>query len=184
MQKPFIKLLCWACSFVVLLTSCNIAIKKKDNAFDIEQEEYLIKFDMVGGYAGNRYTFALIQDNRLLAEYKASNNIQQAQIQLNDVQIGSIGERINEVLSLTEEDIEESCVAISDYWYCTIRYDDVVATFDYGASKSITVNILLEQIIGCVDSEKALKTKENLKPIPSLFRENMSYYGNSEEEEE
>lgn len=181
MKKEFIKLFCLACSFIIIFTSCNIATKENDNNFDIEQEEFIISFNMVGGYAGDCYTFGLTPDNRLLAEYKTDNNTQQAEIQLNEAQIDSMEERINEILTLTEDDIE-FFVGINDYWYCTIRYNDVVATFDYGASKSTAVNILLEQIIGCVDSEEALKTKENLQPVPLLFRENMSYYGNSEED--
>ena len=171
MKKLFIKFLCLGCSVIILLTSCHTTSLTDKNDFDIEQEEILMSFNMVGGYAGVCYTFALTPDNILLAEYKTGTETQQVQIQLSEKQIGSMGERINEVFSLTEEDIEESYVAISDYWYCTIRYDDVAARFVYGASKSTAVNILLEQIIGCVDSEKALKTKENLKPIPSLFRE-------------
>ena len=183
MKKTFSKLLCLAFSFIILFTSCSpSAVTNKKSEFNIDEEEYIIRFGMVGGYAGDHYTFALTPDNRLLAEYGSGGDIQQVEIKLNEAQIGSMEERINEVLALTEEDIEESYVAISDYWYCTIRYNDVVATFDYGASKSTTVNILLEQIIGCVDSEKALKTEENLQPIPSLFRENMSYHSDYEED--
>ena len=184
MKKSFFKLLSLTFLLIIFFTSCNsYAITNKKSEFNIDEEEYIISFNMVGGYAGNCYTFGLTPDNRLLAEYKAGNNTQQAQIQLNEAQIGSMKERINEVLTLTEEDIE-FFTGINDYWYCTIRFNDVVATFDYGASKSTAVNILLEQIIGCVDSEKSLETKDNLQPIPSLFRENMSYYGNFKEEEE
>lgn len=183
MKKSILKILCLSCCFVLILTSCSIANLKNENNFNIEQEEYIISFSIVGGYAGNRYTFALTPDSKLLAEYKAVNNTQQVEIELNDEQISSMEERIDEVLTLTEDDIE-FFVGIADYWSCTIRYNNVVATFDYGASKSTAVNILLEQIIGCVDSEKSLETKDNLQPIPSLFRENMSYYGNFEEDEE
>ncbi len=181
MKKTLIKLLCLTCSVILILTSCTAFNAKKEPDFNIEDEEYIIRFNLVGGYAGNRYTFILTPDHKLLAEYKAGNNIQQAQIQLSETQIDSMEERIDEVLTLTEDDIE-FFVGIADYWYCTICYNDVKASFDYGASKSTTVNILLEQIIGCIDSEEALKTKENLKPIPSLFRENMSYYRISEED--
>lgn len=172
MKKLFIKFLCLGCSVIILLTACQTTSKKDKNDFDIKNEEILISFNMIGGYAGDCYTFALTPDNRLLAEYRTGNETQQVQIQLSEEQISSMGECLEETLSLTEEDIS-FFVGISDYWYCTIRYDNVVAKFDYGASKSTTVNILLEQIIGCVDSEKALKTKENLKPKPSLFREVM-----------
>ncbi len=102
---------------------------------------------------------------------------------MNEQQLDVIEERVNEVLTLAEEDIEYYGLAISDYWFCTISHNDVVASFDYGASKSTSVNILLEQIIGCVDLEKSLETQDTLQPIPSLFREHMSYYGNFEEEE-
>ena len=182
MKKTFLKLLSLTFLIIILFTSCNwSAITNKKSEFNIDEEEYIIRFGMVGGYAGDHYTFALTPDNRLLAEYGSGGDIQQVEIKLNEAQISSMEERIDEVLTLTEEDIEYF-VGISDYWYCTIRYNDVVATFDYGASKSTTVNILLEQIIGCVDSEEALETKENLKPIPSLFRELISYYGDSEED--
>lgn len=183
MRKSFIKLLCLTCSFILILTSCNSSyIAEKEPDFNID-EEYLIRFGMVGGYAGNCYTFILTPDNRLLAEYKTGNNTKQAEIQLNEQQLDVMEVRIDEVLTLTEDDIE-FFVGIADYWYCTICYNDVKASFHYGASKSTTVNILLEQIIGCVDSEEALKTKENLQPIPSLFREHISYYGDFEEDEQ
>ena len=182
MKKSFLKLLSLTFLLIIFFTSCNsYAVTNKKSEFNIDEEEYIISFNMVGGYAGDCYTFALTPDNRLLAEYKTDNNTQQAEIQLNEAQIDSMEERINEILTLTEDDIE-FFVGINDYWYCTIRYNDVVATFEYGASKSTKVNILLEQIIGCVDSEEALKAKENLQPVPLLFRENMSYYGNSEED--
>ena len=183
MKKAFIKLLCLACSFILILTSCTSFNAQKEPDFNIDEEEYLIRFGMVGGYAGNCYTFILTPDNRLLAEYQTGNNTKQAEIQLNEQQLDVMEARIDEVLTLTEDDIEYF-VGISDYWRCTISYNDVKASFDYGASKSTTLNILLEQIIGCVDSEEALKTKENLQPIPSLFREYISYYGDFEEEEE
>ncbi len=183
MKKTFIKLLCLACSVILILTSCTAFNAQKEPDFNIEDEEYIISFNLVGGYAGNRYTFALTPDNRLLAEYQTGNNTKQAEIQLNEQQLDVMEARIDEVLTLTEDDIEYF-VGISDYWRCTISYNDVQASFDYGASKSTTLNILLEQIIGCVDSEEALKTKENLQPIPSLFREYISYYGDFEEEEE
>ncbi len=183
MKKTLIKLLCLACSFIFVLTSCNSTtnINKKSD-FNIDEEEYIISFSMVGGYAGNCYTFILTPDNRILAEYKTGKTTQQVEIKLNEHQIGLMEERIDEVLTLTEEDIE-FFVCIGDYWYCTISYNDIEASFDYGVSKSTTVNILLEQIIGCVDSEKSLETQDNLQPIPSLFREYMSYYGNFEEDE-
>ena len=184
MKKAFIKLLCLACSFILILTSCTAFNVQKEPDFNIDEEEYLIRFGMVGGYAGNCYTFILTPDNRLLAEYQTGNNTKQAEIKLNEHQIGLMEEHINEVLALTEDDIEYYFGGFSDYWRCTISYNDVQASFDYGASKSTTVNILLEQIIGCVDSEKTLETKDTLQPITSLFREYISYYGNSEEEEE
>lgn len=176
MKKTILKFLCLACSVIVLFTSCSSsAITNKKPEFNIDEEEYIISFSMVGGYAGNCYTFILTPDNRLLAEYKAGGDIQQVGIQLSEQQIDVMEARIDEVLTLTEDDIEYF-VGIGDYWYCTVRYNDVVATFDYGASKNPTVNVLLEQIIGCVDSKEILKTKENLQPVPSLFRELISYF--------
>ncbi len=67
MKKTFIKLLCLACSVILILTSCNMAtnINKKPD-FNIDEAEHIIKFSMVGGYAGNRYTFALTPDNNSL----------------------------------------------------------------------------------------------------------------------
>ena len=183
MKKTFIKLLCLACSFILILTSCTAFNNQKEPDLNIDEEEYLIRIGMVGGYAGNCYTFILTPDNRLLAEYKTGKTTQQAEIKLSEQQIDVMKARIDEVLTLTEDDIEYFG-GISDYWRCTISYNDVKASFDYGASKSTTLNILLEQIIGCVDSEEALKTKENLQPIPSLFREYISFYGDFEEEEE
>ncbi len=184
MKKSILKIWCLACSFIILLTSCNSsADTNKKSDFNIDEEEYIISFSMVGGYAGNRYAFILTPDDKLLAENESGKSIQKVELKLNEQQIDSMKERIDEVLTLTEDNIEFN-VGISDYWYCTIQYNDVMATFDYGASKSTTVNILLEQIIGCVDSEKSLETQDNLQPIPTLFRENMSYYVNFEEEEE
>lgn len=183
MKKIFIKFLCLACLFIFVLTSCNSTtnINKKSD-FNIDEEEYIISFSMVGGYAGNCYTFILTPDNRLLAEYKTGKTTQQVEIKLNEHQIGLMEERINEVLTLTEDDIE-FFVGISDYWRCTISYNDIEASFDYGVSKSPSVNILLEQMLGCCDSEKSLKTEENLQSRPPSYRAMMTYFATLEEEE-
>ena len=171
MKNTLIKLLCLACSFVVLLTSCSTAIKKEDNDFDIEQEEYIISFGMVGPMLYQKYLFLLTPDNRILAEYVDENHkIHKFQTELNDLQLTHMNQYIEEVLTLKEDDIQ-GFMGISDFWYCTINFKDVHTTFDYGASKSTAVNLLLEQIIGCCDAEKSLKTAKNLKPAPIFYRE-------------
>lgn len=184
MKKLFIKFLCLGCSVTILLTSCQTTSKINKNDFDIESEEYVVSINMVGGYAGNHYTFVLTPDNRILAEYSSgSTGTKQVQIKLNKQQIALMEEHLNKVLSLKEEDIE-GYLGISDYWYCTISYNDVCATFHYGASESLSVNILLEQILGCCDSEKSLKTAKFLQGAPVTYREMMAFFATIEEEEE
>lgn len=181
MKKTILKILCLACSFIFVFTSFNIANKNNENDFDIEQEEYLIKFLITGPMLYKKYMFVLTPDNRILAEYVDENHkTHKHQTLLNEAQISYMEGHINEVFSLTKEDIE-GYSGSTDQWYVYIQFKDVEASFDYGISKSPSVNILLEQIIGCVDSEKSLETKDNLQPIPSLFREHMSFYGDSEE---
>ncbi len=170
MKKTFIKLLCLTCSVIILLTSCNITNTKDKNDFDIEQEEYLIRFSISGPLRG-QYIFLLLPDNTILAQYTDENSFtQKHQTKLNDVQIVHMQEYLNEVLSLAKEDIE-GYVYFTDWWYVSINFNDVDANFDYGASKNNAVNILLEQTIGCFDSKKSLETLENLNPAPSHLRQ-------------
>ena len=175
MKKTFIKLLCLACSVIILLTSCNITSTKNNKDFDIEQEEYVISFGMVGPMLYKKYLFLLTPDNRVLAEYVDENNkIYKFQTDLNELQLNRMNQYIEEILTLKEEDIT-GFIGISDFWYCTISFKDVQANFDYGASNSTAVNLLLEQLIGCCDSEESLKTVENLQPLPSLLRKKQQF---------
>ncbi len=171
MKKIFIKLFCLACSGILFLTSCNIASAKIENDFNIEEEEYLIRFTMVGPMLYKKYMFVLTPDNKILAEYVDENHkIHKYKTELNELQSGGMNQYIEEVLTLKEEDITRF-IAISDFWYCTINFNDVRANFDYGAANSTAVNILLEQIIGCCDGEKTLETVDNLLPASVFHRE-------------
>lgn len=184
MKKSILKILCLACSFIIILTSCNMAIKNDENDFNIEQEEYIIRFRMTGPMLYKKYMFILTPDNRILAEYVDENHkIHKFQTVLNEAQISYMEEHINEVHSLTEEDIK-GYSGYTDQWHVYIQFEDVEASFDYGISKSPSVNILLEQILGCCDSEKSLKTVENLENAPVNYRKTMSYFATLEEEEE
>ena len=171
MKKTFIKLLCLACSFIFILTSCNITSAKDENDFDIEQEEYLISFGMVGPMLHKKYLFLLTPDNKILAEYVDENHkIHKFQTDLNELQLNRMNQYIEEILTLKEEDIS-GFIGISDFWYCTINFNEVIANFDYGASNSTAVNLLLEQIIGCCDAEKSFETVDNLIPASVFHRE-------------
>lgn len=171
MKKTFIKLLCLTCSVILLLTSCNITSTKNNKDFDIEQEEYVISFGMVGPMLCKKYLFLLTPDNRILAEYVDENHkIHKFQTELNELQLNRMNQYIEEVLTLKEEDIS-GFIGISDFWYCTINFNEVSANFDYGASNSTAVNLLLEQIIGCCDAEKSLETVDNLIPASVFHRE-------------
>lgn len=171
MKKTFIKLLCLAYSFIFILTSCNTTSTKCENNFNIEEEEYLIRFTMVGPMLYKKYMFVLTPDNRILAEYIDENHkIHKFQTDLNELQLNRMNEYIEEVLTLKEEDIT-GFIGISDFWYCTISFKDVQANFDYGVSSSTAVNLLLEQIIGCCDGEKTLETVDNLIPASTFHRE-------------
>lgn len=182
MKKSIFKILCFACSFIFVLTSCNTAIKNDENDFNIGQEEYLIRFTMTGPMLYEKYMFILTPDNKILAEYIDKNNkIKKAQIELNEPQLSNMEVYINEVLSLTEDDIT-GYVAYTDYWHVYIQFSDVEAAFDYGASKNLSINILLEQILGCCDSEKSLKTAKNLQSRPPSYRAMMTYFATLEEE--
>ena len=102
--------------------------------------------------------------------FDENNKIYKFQTDLNELQLNRMNQYIEEVLTLKEEDIT-GFIGISDFWYCTINFKDVTATFDYGASNSTAVNLLLEQIIGCCDAEKSLKTVDNLIPASVFHRE-------------
>ncbi len=184
MKKAFIKLLCLACSFILILTSCTAFNNQKEPDFNIDEEEYLIKFIITGPMLYKKYMFVLTPDNRILAEYVDENHkIHKFQTVLNEAQISYMEEHITEVLSLTEEDIK-GYSGYTDQWYIYIQFEDVEASFDYGISKSPSVNILLEQILGCCDAEKSLKTVENLENALINYRKTMSYFATLEEEEE
>ncbi len=171
MKKSFISFLCLVCSFIFLLTSCNTAIKKEAYDFNIEEEEYVIQFTMVGPMLYNNYMFVLTPDNRVLAEYVRENEKpQKFQTKLSDGQIEIMEEYIDEILTLTEEDIEYTIPNITDLWTCSLSYNDVTAHFSYGVSESPAVNLLLELIIGCCSSEKSLEITEDADTAPSRFR--------------
>ncbi len=151
MKKAFIKLLCLACSVILILTSCTAFSAKKEPDFNIDEEEYLIRFTITGPMLYKKYMFVLTPDNRILAEYAEENHkIHKFQTVLNEAQISYMEEHITEVLSLTEEDIN-GYSGCTDQWYVYIQFEDVAASFDYGISQNLSVNILLEQVLGCCD---------------------------------
>lgn len=183
MKKSFIKLLYLAFSVILIFTSCNIANPKNENDFNIEQEEYLIKFIIIGPMLYEKYMFLLTPDDRLLAEYVDKNHkIHKFQAELNKPQLNLMKQYVDEVLTLKEDDIT-GYVNFSDFWECSISFDDVEAHFSYGASKNLSVNILLEQILGCCDSEKSLKTAKMLQDAPLTYRKMMAFYATIKEEE-
>ena len=97
----------------------------------------------------------------ILVGRKQKNKIEKTHIHLNEHQWTLIQKYTDTVLTLEKEDIENYYYT-TDVWYTVIEFNDIQATFDYGISKSTAVNILLEQIIGCCDCEKSLKTADNL----------------------
>lgn len=175
-KKSFIKILCFTCSVIFFLTSCNTTIKNdKKNLntedFNIEEEDYVIQFTMVGPMLYSGYTFALTPDNRVLAEYvEEFEEPKKFQTKLSDGQTAIMEEYIDEILTLTEEDIEYTIPSGSDFWECSVSYNDVTAHFTYGASESPAVNLLLELIIGYCASEKALEITEYADSAPTRFR--------------
>lgn len=176
MKKSFIKILCLTCSFIFLLTSCNTVIKNDENNFNtkdfnIEEEEYIIRFTMVGPMLYSKYMFVLTPDNRVLAEYVRENEKpQKYQTKLSERQLSVINHYLDQVLSLTEDDIAYQITNFTDFWECSVYFNDVNAHFSYGASESPAVNLLLELIIGCCTSENSLEITENLHSATTRFR--------------
>lgn len=124
-EKTLIKLLCLACSVILILTSCTAFKAQKEHDFNIEDEEYIIRFTIAGPMLYKKYMFVLTPDNRTLAEYVDENHkIHKFQTVLNEAQISYMEEHITEVLSLTEEDIK-CYLGCTDQWYVYIQFEDV-----------------------------------------------------------
>ncbi len=166
-----LKVLCLSFSLILILTSCNSDIfAEKQDDFDIEKEDYIIKFTLSGPMLYKKYMFVLTPKKEILAEYVDENNkTEKFRLYLNEHQWSLMQDYVNTVLTLKKEDIE-GYYYVTDVWYAIIDFKNVQASFDYGASKSTAVNNLLEQIIGCCDSQKSLKTVENLHPAAVQFR--------------
>ena len=175
MKKTFLKFSSVIVTFLFLLLSCTYNSNgTKEIDINIDEQDYIIKFSMNGPMLLERYIFILTPDNEVVAGYiNEKNNIEKIKIPLNEFQLTHIKYYSDKVLSLSKQDIE-CYVNETDQWVVNIEFGDVTATFDYGASDSSSVNILLEQIIGCCDSEKSLKTKQNLQPFTFRTRKMMS----------
>ncbi len=174
MKKTFLKLLSLLISIVIIFTTCIIINEKAKVDFDVESQEYLIRFTLTGPMLYDRYCFILTPDNRILAAYANEyKKTKKAEIQLDERQRIYMKEYINQVLTLKEDDIT-GFVKYSDAWTCIVEYKNVKAYFDYGVCESVAINILLEQIIGCCDSEKELKTKELLHPETTRMRNSLN----------
>ena len=147
-----------------LFSSCNLQNPKTEvRNNDIE---YIMRFDISNHI--EHYVFYLIQDNKIIAYYEdANSNYEELYVELSDYNISLMDSRIEEVLTLDEDDVE-GYECITDFWLVTLDYNNKKAVFDYGASKSTNVNILLEQIIGCCNFKKA--KKDLLLPVGSYFR--------------
>lgn len=175
MKKGIVlKVLCLFFSFTLILTSYNSSIfAEKQNDFDIEREEYIIKFTLSGPMLYKKYMFLLTPKKEILAEYVDENDkIEKCRFSLNEQQWSLMQNYVNTVFTLKKEDIE-GYNYVTDVWFTIIDFKNVQASFDYGTSKSTAVNILLEQIIGYCDTEKVLETDKNLHPVAVQFRQSV-----------
>ena len=89
MKKGIVlKVLCLFFSFTLILTSYNSSIfAEKQNDFDIEREEYIIKFTLSGPMLYKKYMFLLTPKKEILAEYVDENDkIEKCRFSLNEQQ--------------------------------------------------------------------------------------------------
>ena len=168
-MKKIVLILCVACFMV----SCSCShITKNNNILDISNvQNYIIKFEVYN--QNEKFTFVLMPNNELLAQYKDSkSNIEEISILLDDVIIDMMKPYINQVNYEPPSKIE-GFSNITDFWYVKLYYTQGDVIYDYGASNCNAANILLEQMIGCCKFENT--DKDNLRPFceqQRIFLEN------------
>lgn len=157
-------------------SSCSIG-DNENPKLDFETTEYIIKFDISNQTA--HYIFVLTPENKVLAYYEdIHKKYEEISVDLVDLHIAHMDPYVENVLSLEPKEIE-GYVNLTDFWQVKMYYNDMEAIFDYGASKSTDVNILLEQIIGCCDFKKTGNEKDLLLPVGSHNRKVFEDYANS-----
>lgn len=155
-----------------LCGSCNT--NNNDSvSLNIDNADFVVKFDLIG--PSEHYVIVLTQNNKVLAYYENSQKYyEEICVELDDTHTTFIYPYLEKALNLSADEIE-GYVNMSHFYMVTMYYNNQKTTFNYGASASIDVNILLEQLIGCCNFESN-RAKENLKPAGAYFREYFELY--------
>lgn len=171
MKKCVFKLICLVFAFIIFLASCNASLLKKQSVtFNIDEQEYVLKIEIYDNFC--QFIFLLTPDNKLFSQYKDVNkNFEQAINELEKLHISYIELYLNDVLSQTKKEDVEDYVQLSDFQTVNLHFSDKHFSFSYGASKSSSVNALVEIIIGCSNFKEAEKELSLLKPAFEIYRE-------------
>lgn len=165
-MKKFLVTISLILCVLLVFSSCNINNLKTLSGE--KESEYIIKFEISN--MSSHYVYSLTEDNKIFAYYEDEDlNFEEIVVELTEFNLSYMNPYIEKVLTLKEDEIE-GFVHITDFWRVTLYCEKQKVEFDYGASKSTDVNILLEQVIGCCNFKKNKKEKNMLLPIGSYCR--------------
>ncbi len=153
------------------------AINKSGNneKLNVEkQEDYILKFVVFHPLSYERYIFLLTAENTIMAQYQNDcGDFEELSVKLDETILNYMQPYIDTVLSETDENLIGNA-NFTDFWNVSLYCGETEVLYDYGASECNSVNVLLEQIIGCCDFK--FTSKENLQPLCVQQREFMEMY--------